>query len=76
MAAVYEHVTPETKQRILAALEARWEASVLALRAHERARLSEAMPQMTQKINEQTARRGVESAQGSKIIAPISPHQP
>jgi integrase len=75
MAAIYEHVTPETKQRILMALEARWEASLLALRVHERAGLVEAMPQMAQKIKELTVHGGAQPSATSKIVAPISPHQ-
>jgi hypothetical protein len=64
------HVTPETKKRILDVLTARWEASLLALRAQEQVRLIALLPQMEQTIR---AARQAAADQGSKIIAQISP---
>jgi hypothetical protein len=75
MASVYEHVTPETKKRILDALQARWETSLLALRRQERERLIALLPQMQNTINELTARQQAEAEQGAEIIAQISPKQ-
>jgi hypothetical protein len=70
MGGIYEHVTPETKKRILDVLAARWEASLLALRAQEQVRLIALLPRMEQTIK--AAQQAAED-QGSKIIAQISP---
>ncbi|WP_315987570.1 tyrosine-type recombinase/integrase [Actinomadura sp. HBU206391] len=75
MAGVYEHVTPETRQRILHVLQQRWEDSLLALRDREREQLIAFLPQMNNKINEITARHQAETIEGDKIIARISPEQ-
>jgi hypothetical protein len=75
MANVYEHVTPETKQRILDTLQARWESSLLALRGPERERLTALLPQMHDTIKQLTTRQQAEAEQGGKIIAQISPKQ-
>ncbi|MEV0402437.1 hypothetical protein [Actinoallomurus sp. NPDC050550] len=75
MARVYEHVTPEMKRRVLETLQERWEASLLALRGRDRARLLALHPQMQEQINRLTARRQAEASEGDKIIAQISPRQ-
>jgi hypothetical protein len=73
MGGVYEHVTPETKQRILNVLTSRWESSLLALRAQEQERLVAMLPKMEQTIAQLAASREVQTGQGAKIIAQISP---
>jgi integrase len=75
MGGIYEHVTPETKKRILDVLQARWETSLLALRAQERARLIALLPRMEETINQFAAAQQAEAGQGAKIIAQISPRQ-
>jgi hypothetical protein len=75
MGGVYEHVTPETKQRILDVLTSRWETSLLALRAQEQQRFIALLPKMEQTITQLTASRQAEADQGAKIIAQISPKQ-
>lgn len=62
MGGVYEHVTPETKERSLCVLQSRWEASPVALRPQEQARLVALLPRMEQAIR-------AAADQGSKIIA-------
>jgi hypothetical protein len=73
MGGVYEHVTPETKQRILDVLTSRWEASLLALRVQEQERLVAMLPTMEQTIVQLKASREVLEGQGAKMIAQISP---
>ena len=73
MGGVYEHVTPETKQRILDVLTSRWESSVLASRVQEQERLVAALPKMEQTIIRLKASREVHEGQVTKMIAQISP---
>jgi hypothetical protein len=73
MGGVYEHVTPETKQRILDVLTSRWESSLLALRAQEQERLVATLPKMEQTIARLRASREVQEGQVTKMIAQISP---
>lgn len=75
MGGVYEHVTPETKQRILDVLTSRWEASLLALRAQEQARLVALLPKMEHTITQLNVIRQAGADQGAKMIAQISPKQ-
>lgn len=49
---MYEHVTPETKKRILDILQARSEVSLLALRTQEEELLTVLLPQMAETINQ------------------------
>ncbi|MFB9831706.1 hypothetical protein [Actinoallomurus acaciae] len=73
MGGIYEHVTPETKERILAVLQARWESSLLALRPQEQAALVALLPRMEETIKQLTAVQQAAANQGAKIIAQISP---
>jgi hypothetical protein len=73
MGGIYEHVTPETKQRILDVLQARWESSLLALRAQEQERLIALLPQMAQTINQLKAVQQATAEQGAKIRAHLTP---
>ncbi|GAA4490668.1 hypothetical protein GCM10023191_023180 [Actinoallomurus oryzae] len=70
---IYEHVTPETKERILALLQARWESSLLALRPQEQAALIALLPRMEETIKQLTAVQQAAANRGAKIIAQISP---
>jgi hypothetical protein len=72
MGGVYEHVTPETKQRILDVLTSRWEASLLALRVQEQERHRAAADHGA---NDHPAGRepGGRGGAGAKMIAQISP---
>ena len=73
MGGVYEHVTPEMKQRILDVLRCRWESSLLALRPMERRQLVEFRPRLSDTINRLHEQRREETDQANKIIARISP---
>jgi len=73
MGGVYEHVTLETKQRILGVLTIRWESSLLALRAQEQERLVATLPKMEQTIARLRASREVQEGQVAKMTAQISP---
>jgi integrase len=75
MASVYEHVTRQMQQRVLGALQARWESSLLTLRSKERGELITLQPQLQQAINELEARQQAPSGENRKIIAQISPKQ-
>jgi hypothetical protein len=71
MGGIYEHVTPETKQRILDVLTDRWEASLLALRAQEQEQLIAMLPTMERTIARLAASREVQG--GAKIHAHLTP---
>ncbi|WP_329261039.1 hypothetical protein OG417_25545 [Actinoallomurus sp. NBC_01490] len=73
MGGIYEHVTPETKKRILTVLQARWESSLLALRPHEQAGLIALLSRMEETIKQLTAVQQAGAGSGAKIIAQISP---
>jgi hypothetical protein len=73
MGGIYEHVTPETKKRILDLLQARWEASLLALRPQEQERLIVVLPQMVETINQLKAVQQATADQGAKIHAHLTP---
>jgi hypothetical protein len=66
-------VTPETKQRILDVLTARWEGSLLALRAQEREQLMTMLPTMERTITALAASREVQAGQVAKIHAHLTP---
>jgi hypothetical protein len=75
MGGIYEHVTPETKQRILDVLTSRWEASLLALRVQEQERLIAMLPTMEHTIARLSASREAEAGQGAKIHAHFTPRR-
>ena len=75
MADVYEHVTPAMKRQVLEALQARWEASLLALRSGERDHLLAVLPQLRPTIATLEARHQAGAGTGEEIIARISPNQ-
>ncbi len=72
IARVYDHVTDVMRKQILDALEARWEASLLALTATERARLTDWFPHLGPVI----ARLMIENGDGKKVtVSHPSPKQ-
>lgn len=73
MADVYEHVTPAMKERILKALQQRWEASLLALPSGERERLLTLLPQLENTIKQLETRQQAPKGPDGEIIARISP---
>jgi hypothetical protein len=71
IARVYDHVTEVMRKQILDALEARWEASLLALTATERARLTDWFPHLGPVIS----RLMIETGDGKKDAVPqFGPH--
>jgi hypothetical protein len=73
IARVYDHVTEVMRKQILDALEARWEASLLALTATERARLTAWFPHLEPVIT----RLVIESGDGKKVTVShtrLKPH--
>jgi hypothetical protein len=75
MADVYEHVTPEMEQRVLNALQARWEASLVALSNHERDQVAKIHTSIEKTINELKTRDQAPVGDGGKTVAQISPKQ-
>ncbi|MBC6463680.1 hypothetical protein HKK72_38475 [Actinomadura sp. HBU206391] len=77
MAEVYEHLTPETKQRTLKVLQARWETSITQLTSGERAKLLTIVPsKLRDSITQRDGEAGRVEAGGSaqpKMISNISP---
>jgi hypothetical protein len=73
IARIYDHVTDVMRKQILDALEARWEASLLALTATERARLTGWFPHLGPVI----ARLMIENGDGKKVTVSqtrLKPH--
>jgi integrase len=68
IARVYDHVTPAMKHQVLAALEARWNASLLALTDSEREHLTTLFPHLRATVASRTADQG-----DPKTIAISSP---
>jgi integrase len=73
MGGIYEHVTPETKQRIVDVLQARWETSLLALRPQEQEGLIVLLPQMAKTINRLKAVQQATASPAAKIRAHLTP---
>jgi hypothetical protein len=72
IARVYDHVTDVMRKQILDALEVRWEASLLALTATERARLTGWFPHLGPVV----ARLMIENGDGKKTAEPhLAPKQ-
>jgi hypothetical protein len=72
IARIYDHVTDVMRKQILDALEARWEASLLALTATERARLTSWFPHLEPVIT----RLVIENGDGKKdAVSHPSPKQ-
>jgi hypothetical protein len=72
IARVYDHVTEVMRKQILDALEARWEATLLALTATERAQLADWFPHLGPGIS----RLMIENGDGKKIAEPhLAPKQ-
>jgi hypothetical protein len=63
------------RHRILDVLQARWEASLLALRTQEEKRLIALLPQMAETINQLKAVQRAAADQGAKIRAQLTPKQ-
>ena len=71
-ARIYDHVTDVMRKQILVALEARWEGSLLALNATERARLTDWFPHLCPIIE----RHMIEKRDGEKdVVSHPSPKQ-
>jgi integrase len=77
VAEVYEHLTPEMKQRTLKVLQARWETSIAQLTGGERAKLLTIVPaKLRDSITQCDREAGRVEAGGSaqpKMISKISP---
>ena len=68
IARVYDHVTDAMKKQVIDAMEARWAASLLALTATERARLTGSFPHLGPVIT----RLMIENQDGKDGVVPIS----
>jgi len=78
MARVYDHVTPDMERQIAEAMEARWAASLLALRNEEQVKIVGWFPYLGPVIEDlgkcrQAAERAASGMASEKLISQISP---